>query len=257
MSPTEYAGVTAPQTVRPRELAHTIAAMLECDQHLMIWGAPGLGKSDISRQVAEELGYIYHDIRPMLMERVDLLGVPYVSPERRTLWASPGFLPDQQSQEKHFLNLEELPNARPDMQSALYQLVLDRRCGDYQLPPGARLVACGNRLQDRGGVHRMPAPLASRFVHVELETSVDDWLEWAVNHGIDPDILFFLRFQGDCLNDFDPRREEPAFACPRTWASLSRIKERVQDFDLKLQSTIYRGTVGEAAATAFTAFPQL
>ena len=253
-SPIEYADVTASKSVTPRDLAAIIEVMLECDQPLMIWGGPGLGKSDICRQVADALGYRYHDIRPMLMERADLMGVPYVDDLFHTLWASPGFLPESNSPDKHFIILEELPNAKPDMMCALYQFVLDRKCGDAELPDGARIIACGNRQKDRGGTHRMPAPLASRFIHIELESSISDWLDWAVVNDIDPDVMFFLRFQSDFLNNFNPKLEDPAFPCPRAWTALSKLKTRMGSFDTSVQRTVYRGAVGEDAANAFAAF---
>lgn len=257
MTTVTYAEVTASQTITPGALADVIRICLDADQPLMIWGPPGAGKSDICRQVADARSYRYHDIRPMLMERIDLLGVPYVNELNQTMWASPGFLPDPGSAECHLINLEELPNAKPDMMSALYQLVLDRQCGEYRLPAGARIIACGNRLKDRGGTHRMPAPLASRFVHVELECSIDDWLDWAVVNDIDPDVMFFLRFQPELLNAFNPLLEDPAFPCPRSWTALSNLKQRVASLDQQLQRAVYRGAVGENAANAFCAFLSL
>ena len=253
----EYADVTVKQTIRPSELVQTIIAMLAADQPLMIWGPPGVGKSDICQQVAQALNYIYHDIRPTLMERIDLLGVPYVNDMNHTMWASPGFLPDQNSEQFHFINLEELPNAKPDMQSALYQLVLDRACGEYRLPSAARLVACGNRRKDRGGTYRLAAPLASRFLHVEIEKSTDDWLTWAESNDVDPDVMFFIRFSPDYLHLFDPKGEDPAYACPRTWAALSNIRPHISAMDEELQRTLFRGTVGETAAAAFCAFLEM
>ena len=61
-------------------------------------------------------------------------------------------------------------------QAAVYQLVLDRKVGEYELPEGASLIACGNRESDRVVVHRMPTPLASRFVHLEIKVVAQDWL---------------------------------------------------------------------------------
>ena len=249
-----YAEVTAVQTVTPKQLLLIILAMLEADQPLMIWGQPGVGKSYIANVAARITEHIYHDIRLMVKERIDLMGLPIVTTDGRTSYATPDFLPPQDSPLKHMLNLEELPNAKQDMMTAIYELVLDRRIDQYKLPPGARIIACGNRLNDRGGVHRMLAPLASRFVHVELESNPEDWLDWAVDNDIDPDVLFFIKFHSESLNDFDPTREEHAFPCPRTWANLSKIKPHIENLDEHSQRALYRGAVGETAATAFTAF---
>ena len=254
MEPDHYAEATSVRTVTPRDLLDVILAMLAADQPLMIWGAPGLGKTDISQLAATMTQHIYHDVRPALMERIDLLGIPFVDALNRTRYASPGFLPPEDSTDLHLVNLEELPNATKDMQAAMYQMVKDRMCGDYKLPEGTRIIACGNRMTDRGGTHRMLAPLGSRFVHVELQPDVSDWLNWAVDNDIDPDVLFFIKFHPDSLNDFDPTRDENTFPCPRTWANLSRVKSHIEDLDETVQRTIYRGAVGETAAQAFSAF---
>ena len=108
------------------------------------------------------------DVRALLLDPVDLRGIPWRDGADRTRWAPPAFLPPSDADGRWLINLEELPSALPMVQAALYQLVLDRKCGEYELPEGAALIACGNREGDRGVVHRMPAPLASRFVHLEI-----------------------------------------------------------------------------------------
>ena len=96
------------------------------------------------------------------------------------------------------------------VQAALYQLVLDRKVGEYELPEGASLIACGNRETDRGVVHRMPTPLASRFVHLEIRVDAEDWLAWGAANGIAAEVLFFLTYEPDLLHQFDPQSKERA-----------------------------------------------
>ena len=81
------------------------------------------------------------------------------------------------------------------VQAALYQLVLDRSVGEYELPEGASIIACGNRESDRGVVHRMPTPLASRFVHLEIRVDAPDWCSWGAANGISPEVLFFIQLR--------------------------------------------------------------
>ena len=88
----------------------------------------------------------------------------------------------------------------PMVQAALYQLVLDRKVGEYELPDGASLIACGNRESDRGVVHRMPTPLASRFVHLEIRVDAEDWLAWGAANGIAPEVLFYIQMRPDLLH---------------------------------------------------------
>ena len=249
-------------TATPRQLARMIEnAVIKANQVLMITGQPGIGKSAICQQTAARHDYHYYDIRPQTMERVDLMGIPYRDAQDRTAWATPGFFPPSDHPGNHFVNIEELTSARQDMMTALHQLVWDRRCGDYYLPPNTRIVACGNRLTDRGHVHRMTTPMNSRMIHVELAASFEDWAQWAINANIDSDVLFFLRFNSALFNAFEPQSAEAAFPCPRTWAMLSAVKRELdQDPDrerpgfLEEARILYSGSVGVAAANAFAAY---
>ena len=160
---TEPDTISADYSLRPSELASTLALLVEARQPVVVWGAPGCAKSQIAQQVAAQAGREYVDVRALLLDPVDLRGIPWRDGANRTRWAPPAFLPPSDADGSWLINLEELPSALPMVQAALYQLVLDRKCGEYELPEGAALIACGNREGDRGVVHRMPAPLASRF----------------------------------------------------------------------------------------------
>ena len=246
--------ISADYTLRPSELAATLALLVEARQPCVVWGAPGTAKSMIAQQVAAEAGRRYVDVRALLLDPVDLRGIPWRDSADRTRWAPPAFLPPSDDPGRWLINLEELPSAVPLVQAALYQLVLDRKVGEYELPEGASLIACGNRESDRGVVHRMPTPLASRFVHLEIRVDADDWLAWAAGHGIAAEVMFFISMRPELLNNFDPRSRERAFACPRTWEFASGIVQRRNGLDPTVERALFRGTVGEAAAVEFSAF---
>ena len=284
--------ISADYTLRPSELAATLKILVEARQPVMVWGPPGSAKSDIVRQVAAALGRLYIDVRALLLDPVDLRGIPWrlmnvlermlaevilqqcrdegiatdvpaivqryqaVADllDQRTRWAPPSFLPPSHSDERFLINLEELPSAVPMVQAALYQLVLDRRVGEYELPEGASLIACGNRESDRGVTHRMPTPLASRFVHLEIKVDAPDWCEWGAANGIAPETLFFIQLRPELLHVFDPQSREPAFPCPRTWHFVSNILKHRNGLDPSVERALFRGTVGEAAAVEFSAF---
>ena len=243
--------------VTPKQLFEFLLAMIHANQPVMIWGQPGVGKSDVCKQVAAYLKYFYHTIHPLLYERIDMVGIPYVSEQITTEYATPGFFPPTSSKDMHLINIEEITSSKQDTQSALFQLIWDRRCGDYELPEGARLVACGNRLSDRGVVHRMPSPLASRFIHVELGHSIEDWTDWAIENDIDIDVISFLNLVPDLLNQFKPKSDEVVYPCPRTWQSVSRTKSTAEErLDEEGQLAAYIGAVGHAAASDFWGFLQ-
>ena len=166
----------------------------------------------------------------------------------------PVFLSPSTSTDLWLVNLEELPSGVPMVQAALFQLVRDRKCGEYELPEGASLMACGNRESDRGVTHRMPTPLASRFVHLEIKVDPSDWCEWGAANGIAPETLFFIQLRPELLHQFDPQSREAAFACPRTWEFVSNVVNQRGSLDPAAERALFRGAVGEAAAVEFSAF---
>jgi MoxR-like ATPase len=101
---------------------------------VMLWGPPGVGKSDMIRQTGERHGAPVIDIRLSQMEPSDLRGIPFRNGEF-VEWAAPAILPDE---ERHggegILFLDEINSAPPSVSAAAYQLILDRRLGEYRCP---------------------------------------------------------------------------------------------------------------------------
>ena len=248
------AHISADYTLRPSELAAILAMLVEARQPAMVWGPPGAAKSQIAQQVARDTGRHYVDIRALLLDPVDLRGVPWRDSDGRTRWAPPAFLPPTDDPGLWLINLEELTSAVLMVQAAMYQLTLDRMIGEYRLPEGAAVIACGNRETDRGVVHRMPTPLASRFVHLEIRVDAADWTTWGAANGISPEVLFFIQLRPELLHQFDPQSKEKAFPCPRTWEFVSNIMQNRSGIDPSTEKALFRGTVGEAAAIEFSAF---
>ncbi len=170
-------------------------------------------------------------------------------PTARQSGPNPLFLPQQG---RGILFLDELNAAPPLVQAACYQLILDRRLGEYQLPAGWTIVAAGNRESDRAVTHRMPSALANRLVHLDFDADLEDWISWAQNHDISPRLLAFLRFRPKLLHAFDPKKNEKAFPSPRSWEFVSRILTARPDPDTT--QAIVTGAVGQAAAAEFIGF---
>ena len=246
--------ISADYTLRPSELADTLKVLVEAKQPVMVWGPPGCAKSEVAQQVAAATNRIYFDVRGLLLDPVDLRGIPWRDENNITRWAHPEFLPPTDSTALYLVNLEELPSCVPMMQASMYQIVRDRKCGEYTLPEGASVMACGNRQSDRGVTHRMPTPLASRFIHIDIKVDVDDWCAWAATHGIAPEVLFFMQYEQDLLHQFDPQSREAAFPCPRTWEYVSNVVNQRANLDAGVERALFRGAVGEAAAVEFSAF---
>jgi MoxR-like ATPase len=228
-------------------IAHALRVLLQAHQPVFLWGGPGLGKSAVIYQLAAALNVALKDVRALLLDPVDLRGLPFLGADGRSKWATPDFLPQDG---EGILFLDEL-NAAPAMvQASCYQLVLDRKLGEYTLPAGWSIVAAGNRDSDRAVTTRMPTPLRNRFVHLDFEVDLQEWSEWAIRAGIRPEVIAFLRFRQELLSAFD--REANAFPSPRSWEFVSRILDATPH--QSVEHELFAGAVGAGAATEFSAF---
>lgn len=233
----------------PSQIARALHTLLPIRQPAFLWGPPGVGKSQVVAQTAAALGYAIADIRAVLLDPVDLRGLPQISPDGRTHWRAPAFLP---TAGQGVLFLDELNAAPPLVQAACYQLILDRGLGEYHLPDGWTVLAAGNRDQDRAVTHRMPSALANRFVHLEFEPDLDDWTAWAESAGIRPEVIAFLRFRPALLHDFDPKAASRSFPTPRSWEFVSALLGAAPD--PCVEHELLAGAVGEGAALEFSGF---
>lgn len=213
---------------------------------VMLWGPPGVGKSQLVAQIAARHGAPMIDIRLSQMEPSDLRGIPFRSGEL-VEWAVPAMLPDAARHGgRGILFLDEITSAPPSVSAAAYQLILDRRLGEYSVPEGWAIFAAGNRQGDRGVTYAMPAPLANRFSHFEFAAHLDDWAAWAYGAGIDERLVGFLRFKPELLFDFDPARAEMAFPSPRSWEFAHRALQKFADRP-DLLAGVLSACVGQAA----------
>ena len=245
----------AVRTLSPNRAKTRITHAMKKKRPIFIWGPPGIGKSDIVHQIGEYMEALVIDIRLSLWEPTDIKGIPYYAANDNTMkWAPPVDLPDAKLAKKHkwiILFLDEMNSAAPAVQAAAYQLILNRRVGNYVLPDNVLIVAAGNREADKGVVYRMPAPLSNRFVHLELAVDFDDWFTWAVDNRIHKDVVGFLQFSKKDLYDFDPKSPSRSFATPRTWSFVSELLE--DELDEETTTDLVAGCVGEGLALKFVA----
>ena len=233
---------------------------IKIKQPVHLWGGPGVGKSYTAEHLADDLGMEYIDVRALTLDPVDLRGVPWRDENNRTRWASPSFLPPENATGQYLINFEELPAAPAMVQTALFGLVQERRLGEYQLPDGAALMACGNRVSDRGGSIRMPTPLVSKFVHIDVRADAREWTRWAAENALSPEVIFFMQYRPDLLSTFNPQTQGQgagaAYACPRTWEFVSNVLnvDNASIINDRFRVALLRGIIGEAAAIEFNAF---
>jgi hypothetical protein len=215
------------RTVGPKAAKRAVQKAFKHNRPLFLWGPPGIGKSEIVHQIGKTIDAHVIDIRLSLWDPTDIKGIPYFdSTINKMVWAPPSELPDEQMASQHknvILFMDEMNSAAPAVQAAAYQLVLNRRVGTYKLPDNVLIVAAGNREADKGVTYRMPAPLANRFIHLEMKVDFDDWFEWATANRIHKDVAGFLQFSKKDLYDFDPKSNSRSFATPRSWTFISDL----------------------------------
>jgi hypothetical protein len=211
---------------------------------VFLWGPPGIGKSSLVKQVAEEKGIEVIDLRLSLLDAVDLRGIPSVKGDK-CFWTRPPFLPDEG---RGILFLDELNTASPAVQNSALQLVLDRRVGEHKLGDGWYIIAAGNRREDSSLVFQLPDPLLSRFIHFEVKVEVEEWLGWAVKNGIDERIIGFIKFRPELLLKVEPgKRQSISFPCPRAWEFCSRLILSGIDPIMAAESSVGLGAAAEFA----------
>ena len=219
---------------------------------VFIWGPPGIGKSAVVKKIADDHNLAFIDLRLSLLDPTDLKGIPFFDKENNeAVWAAPNFLPKDKNS-KGILFLDEINTAAPSVQASAYQLVLDRKVGDYSLPKNWSIVAAGNRENDRGVTYRMPPPLSNRFVHLEMEIDFEDWKLWAYENSIDSSIIGFLNFDKTKLFDFDANKNEKSFPTPRSWEYVDKILKSKLNENLLLESI--SGAVGKQSGVEFMSF---
>jgi hypothetical protein len=234
---------------------------------LYMWGPPGIGKSTLIKQVADELGVGFIDFRLIYYDTVDMRGIPFpavVEEDRlrnlnsmdeyipvssvKTVWFQPSILPHDG---RGILFLDELNAAEPDIQKVALQLALDRKIDNYRLPDGWVVVAAGNRSEDRAYTYDLSAPLANRFIHINVDVDVESWIKWAENNNIHPYVIAYVSKQRHHLFQFNPDSDAVTFATPRTWEYVSDI---VYSFTGSVRDELIIGTVGDGVGIEFLNF---
>ncbi len=222
-------------------------------QAAFLHGPPGIGKSAIPRQAADDAKIGFLDTRAAQHDPTDFRGIPAVV-DQRALWLPPEDIPFEHNTDipdKGIWLLDELTSAPPLVQAVLYQAVLDHQIGEHRLKAGWYVMAAGNRVEDRAVVRPLSTALANRFTHIDFDVHLDDWRRWAINKGIDSNIIAFLHWKPENLFSFNPESSEKAFCSPRTWEFAHHI---LQSTPKSLRAELLDGTVGAGATAEFVTF---
>lgn len=249
--------------MRPIHVPKAIDVCIKANRSLLLWGSPGVGKSQLVAQYAKANDFDLIDLRLSQLEPVDLRGCPRLDLEELlTRWCPPDFFPRNG---RGILFMDEITSASQGTQAAAYQLVLDRKLGNYEVPPEWRIIAASNRMTDRAIVNQMATPLRTRFTSIDVDTHAEDWCRWAMANEIADEVISFIRFRPETLNEFEPRvaspnetqraaavRDARSIATQRSWHALS--DEFKVGIPPEIELEMYTGNVGVVCGTEFQAF---
>ena len=225
---------------------------------VMVWGAPGVGKSTMVKDVAKEMGLGFVDVRLAQMESIDIRGLPVPNTEKHNVQWLPSSIFPTDNAKGGIIFLDELSAAPKDVQVASYELILDRQLGGgdiYKVPSKWIIVAAGNRSCDRAVSTTMSSALANRMMHLEIEANAEDWIAWAVSHDIDPTVVGFINFKPQLLLSVDDQNLERGFPTPRAWERVSEMCKILKNETL-LRKSVY-GLVGVPAGQQFMEFHKM
>lgn len=231
---------------------------------VMMWGPPGVGKSQAVRQIAKEIEVrtnkktVVTDVRLLLFNPIDLRGIPTANADKTlAIWLKPQiFQMDTNEDIVNILFLDEISAAPQSVQAAAYQITLDRVVGEHKLPDNCIVIAAGNRVTDKSVAFKMPKALANRLLHIEVEGNFDSWKEWAIKSGVNYKVIGFLSFRRNYLMNFDAKTEDLAFSTPRSWEMVSNILNNINSNVAEMYQLI-AGLVGTGIAIEFKSWCQV
>ncbi len=253
--------ITLSVTQTVRQLSDAYVALIKNNipfkkfPSVMLWGPPGVGKSQGVRQIAERISEStgkkvnVTDVRLLLFNPIDLRGIPTANADKTlAVWLKPEiFRMDESKDVVNILFLDEISAAPQSVQASAYQITLDRTVGEHKLPENCIVIAAGNRVTDKSVAYTMPKALANRLCHIDVSSGSKSWKDWAINNGINKKVLGFIDYKPSALMEFQKVRDELAFPTPRSWEMVSNILNNVNE-DIKAVFPLIVGCIGETAA---------
>lgn len=222
-------------------------------------GKGGIGKTEsIAHLAKEELKIGYIDMRLLLYTETDLKGIPYPNEEHtKTIWLQNNILPNASIHgEKGILVLDEITSCSRSVRTAAYQLLNERRLGEYILPDNWLIVCLGNGEEDGGDYEGMEGNFANRCSVFKVVHNVETWKSWAYNNNVNPLVIGYISFKSSDLHSYNNDNEtDILFASPRSWKAVSDIlNSNPYDANNRLLLARIAGNIGPAVADQFNAF---
>lgn len=238
--------------MRATLMKETVKALFPQQRTLCIEGSPGGGKTTIVHQVAKELGIECRELHmpTMLVEDFGILYPDKEDSDNLTYRLPEWFPQEGKAPDEGILLFDDRNQAGADLQKVLANICQARTLHGHKLPDGWQVISTGNRQKDRAGANRVLSHLRNRETVIDLDTHLEDWSAWAIEHGVKTEVVSFIRFRPNLLHDFDPQREQNA--TPRSW--VEGVSDVLGTVPPEAEYECFKGAVGEGAAAEFVGF---
>lgn len=221
----EQENIASEPTLSPSEVKEMLIGIYKAGRFTRtncLLGAPGIGKTSITRQTAKELGINYIEINPT-MPADEVCGIPDLirveGQDTKTDYAMPAWFPND-PEWQGIICLDDALQGDRMMQQTIANLIHARNLRGHPLPDGAMLILTGNRLEDKAGVTKTLSHLADRLDYINIEADPTAWIDdFAVPSGIDPRVIAWIHMDKAKLNMFDPNAKKSPTS--RSWEAVS------------------------------------
>lgn len=248
-------------TVTPSLLAQLIT---ECFQHKvmpMVWGMPGIGKSDIMQQIADENNLLLIDVRLTTCDITDLNGFPDNSGVKATYKVFDTFPvkgdPLPKGYDGWLVFLDELPSVNGTMQASAYKLILDRLVGQHGLHERCLLAAAGNDVNHGAVSYGMGTAAGTRMAHFNLVSDLEEWVNYGHKNGVDHRLLSFVQYRPALFHNYVADSTDKTYPNPRTWTRTSPFVKGRKELTLEYHYPLVASMVGQGAAHEFIIYSEV
>ena len=249
----------------------------EIKDSIMQWSMMGAGKSQAVQQwnrkkFEQDANWDPNvtDVRLSMKEPVDLIGVPVptnIDGQMRTVWCIPSIWPEEGKYSGGVIHIDEMNQGQPAILNAAFQLIQDRRLGDYKVPDNYLIIASSNPPAFNQTVSDLSMPLSNRFTHFNIKPDFNSWLEYEINNGGNLDVMTFLKTQDTSMlydkssiekklrSTLNDTLYTDIFVTPRSWEVVGKVLDLPDDkFTMQEKQAYCTGRLGSLLSSKLFEF---